>query len=49
MPEYPAFRHLLKFIMHYNQPIAVSFLNRWRGREILSREEITIVAREGFA
>jgi hypothetical protein len=45
----PVLRHLLKFVMHHDQPITVSFLDRQQGREKLSREEITIAAREGFA
>jgi hypothetical protein len=41
--------HFLKIVMHYDQLIAVSFLNRRRGREKRSKEGMTITAGEGLA
>ena len=45
----PVLRYILKFVIHHDQPITVSFLDRRRGREKLSKEGVTIAAREGFA
>jgi hypothetical protein len=36
----------LHFAVHHNQPISISFLNRWQGREKLNREAGTIEGRE---
>jgi hypothetical protein len=37
--------HCLHFAVHHDRPISVFFLDRWQGREKLSREAVTIEGR----
>ena len=38
--------HYLHFAVHHDRPISVSILDRWWGREKLSKEAVTIEERE---